>query len=249
MDALRNATHGNPARPVDLAVFRIAGECDKTGAHLTAYDDDADADTEIEAAAAVITESDYATPTLKFVMISLAEPAKTAELTFTGGPEVPRQAFVTMYDAKTIYEAVVDLDARVIDSWTPIPGRFPSYLVEHMTGVEEKVMGDVRWQEALRKRGVTDFSLAMVDPWPAGYYGGQDHYDNSPLICRPLTFMRAAPSEHGYARPVEGLIVTFDLDKMEVLGIEDHGPDGEPGVGRPRRTSHMAAKTPMAAML
>ncbi|KRD13019.1 tyramine oxidase [Mycobacterium sp. Root265] len=179
---------------------------------------------EIEAAAAVITGSDYATPTLKFVMISLAEPAKTAALTFEGA-QVPRQVFATMYDAaaKMIYEAVVDIDARVIESWTPIPGRFPSYLVEHMTGVEEKVREDPRWQEAMRKRGVTDFSLAMIDPWPAGYYGAGDHYDNSPLICRPLTFMRAAPSEHGYARPVEGLIVTFDLDKMVVLDIEDHG--------------------------
>ena len=92
-----------------------------------------------------------------------------------------------------------------------------------MTGVEEKVREDPRWQEAMRKRGVTDFSLAMIDPWPAGYYGAQDHYDNSALICRPLTFMRAAPSEHGYARPVEGLIVTFDLDAMEVIDIEDHG--------------------------
>ena len=35
--------------------------------------------------------------------------------------------------------------------------------------------------------------------------------------------MRAAPSEHGYARPVEGLIVTFDLDAMKVIDIEDHG--------------------------
>ena len=38
-----------------------------------------------------------------------------------------------------------------------MPGRFPSYLVEHMTGVEEKVREDPRWQEAMRKRGVTDF--------------------------------------------------------------------------------------------
>ena len=92
-----------------------------------------------------------------------------------------------------------------------------------MTGVEEVVREDPRWQEAMRKRGVTDFDLAMIDPWPAGYYGAQDHYDNSPLVCRPLTFMRAAPSEHGYARPVEGLIVTFDLDAMKVIDIEDHG--------------------------
>ncbi len=170
--------------------------------------------------------SEYASPTLKFVMIQLAEPAKTAELTFSGLDVPPRCAFATMYDAaaKLIYEAVVDLDASMIDSWKAIPGRFPSYLVEHMTGgVEEKVREDPRWQEAMRKRGITDFDLAMIDPWPAGYYGAADHYDNSPLICRPLTFMRAAPSEHGYARPVEGLIVTFDLDHMEIVDIEDHG--------------------------
>ena len=124
---------------------------------------------EIEAAAAIITGSEYATPTLKFVMVQLAEPAKTATLTFEGALDVPRCAFVTMYDggAKLVSEA--------------------------------------------------------IDPWPAGYYGAQDHYDNSALICRPLTFMRAAPSEHGYARPVEGLIVTFDLDKMEVTDVEDFG--------------------------
>ncbi|MGQ9350361.1 primary-amine oxidase [Mycolicibacterium gilvum] len=180
---------------------------------------------EIESAAAVVRASDYATPTLKFVMIQLAEPAKTPALTFADAPDTPRCAFLTMYDAaaKMIYEAVVDLRAGLIESWTPIPGRFPSYLVEHMTGVEEKVREDPRWQEAMRRRGVTDFSLAMIDPWPAGYYGAQDHYDNSPLVCRPLTFMRAAPSEHGYARPVEGLIVTFDLDAMAVIDVEDHG--------------------------
>jgi primary-amine oxidase len=180
---------------------------------------------EIESAAAVVMASEYATQTIKFVMIQLAEPDKNASLTFAGQYDVPRRAFLTMYDApaKLVYEAVVDLGARVVESWTPIPGRFPSYLVEHMTGVEEKVREDPRWQEAMRKRGVTDFSLAMIDPWPAGYYGAQDHYDNSALICRPLTFVRAAPSEHGYARPVEGLIVTFDLDAMAVVDVEDHG--------------------------
>lgn len=180
---------------------------------------------EIESAARIILESEYGSATLKFVMIQLAEPDKTPELTFDSALVVPRRAFVTMYDgaAKMIYEAVVDVVAGTIDSWKAVPGRFPSYLVEHMTGVEEKVREDPRWQEAMRKRGVTDFSLAMIDPWPAGYYGAQDHYDNSALVCRPLTFMRAAPSEHGYARPVEGLIVTFDLDAMEVIDIEDHG--------------------------
>ena len=70
-----------------------------------------------------------------------------------------------MYDAaaKMIYESVVDIGARVVESWTAIPGRFPSYLVEHMTGVEEVVRADPRWQEAMRKRGVSDFDLAMIE--------------------------------------------------------------------------------------
>jgi Cu2+-containing amine oxidase len=93
-------------------------------------------------------------------MIQLAEPAKTAELTF-GSADVPRCAFATIYDgaAKMIYEAVVDLGARVIESWKSIPGPFPSYLVEHMTGVEETVREDPRWQAAMVKRGITDFDL------------------------------------------------------------------------------------------
>ena len=196
---------------------------DATG-ETTTYPLDPLSGEEIQSAAAIVMASEYASPTLKFVMIQLAEPAKTAELTFVGA-DVARCAFATMYDgaAKMIYEAIVDLRASVIESWKAIPGRFPSYLVEHMTGVEDKVREDPRWQAAMVKRGITDFDLAMIDPWPAGYYGQGDHYDNSPLICRPLTFMRAAPSEHGYARPVEGLIVTFDLDAMEIVDIEDHG--------------------------
>ena len=141
-------------------------------------------------------------------------------------PEAPEKPYETAWRRAS-------LGASMVESWKAIPGRFPSYLVEHMTGVEEKVRADPRWQAAMVERGITDFSLAMIDPWPAGYYGQADHYDNSPLICRPLTFMRAAPSEHGYARPVEGLIVTFDLDSMTVIDIEDHGVVPMPPTAKP----------------
>jgi primary-amine oxidase len=70
-----------------------------------------------------------------------------------------------------------------------------------------------------------DFSLAMIDPWPAGYLGDQDNpaTPGTPRVCRPLTFVRAAPGENGYARPVEGLIVTVDMDTLQVLDVADHG--------------------------
>jgi primary-amine oxidase len=122
---------------------------------------------EIERAAAIVQGSDHTSATLRFVMISLAEPPKPASLEFDEIP--PRKAFTVAYDnaQKMVFEGVVDLDLGAVESWTPVPGRFPSYLAEHMDGVEKVVREDPGWQEAMRKRGVTDFDLAMIDPWPA----------------------------------------------------------------------------------
>ena len=36
---------------------------------------------------------------------------------------------------------------------------------------EEVVKNDPRWQEGMRKRGVEDFDLAMIDPWASSYTG------------------------------------------------------------------------------
>ncbi len=205
---------------IDTSVFS-ANAASTTGAHPL----DPLTPSEIQLASSTITSSDYATDTLRFVMISLQEPAKPAGGDFDLEPTPVRTAFVVAYDnaVKTLYEGIVDLGVPAVVSWTSVPDRFPSYLAEHMDGCEDVIRADPRWQEAMRKRGITDFSLAMIDAWPSGYYGAQDHISNSPLICRPLTFMRTAPSEHGYARPVEGVIVTFDLDSMTVLDVEDHG--------------------------
>ena len=74
----------------------------------------------------------------------------------------------------------------------------------------------------MRKRGVEDFELAMIDPWASSYTGPDDH-PSKRRICRPLTWVRSAPGEHGYARPVENLVATVDLDTMEVVDVADYG--------------------------
>jgi primary-amine oxidase len=180
---------------------------------------------EIRSAAAILRRSRDLGPALRFVMISLLEPPKPAGLDFSLGPVPDRAAFIVTYDRseKMIYEAVVSLAQEAVLSWTPVPDRLPSFLVEDMFGIEEIVRSDARWQEAMRKRGVTDFSLAMIDPWPSGYYGPQDHPATSPRLCRPLTWLRSSRREHGYARPIEGLVVTVDMDAGTVIDVTDHG--------------------------
>ena len=180
---------------------------------------------EIRAAAAILRSQAELTPATRFVMISLAEPPKPPGLDFGRGPAPDRAALVITYDkaARLIHESVVSLTAGSVVSRVAVPDRFPSYIAEDMFTVEELVRSDPRWQEAMRLRGVTDFSLAMIDPWPSGYLGAADHPATSARLCRPLTWMRSAPGEHGYARPVEGLIVSVDMDTMTVTDVTDHG--------------------------
>ena len=174
---------------------------------------------EIASVAALLRQHDGFAPSVRFVSIALHEPAKGDVL---AGRVRDRQAFVVLYDRATsqTVESVASLGERKVMSWTPISGVQPSLMFEEFFAAEDITRMDPRWQEAVRKRGVTDFSLAMLDPWATGY-----DTDCAPgrRLIKPLTFIRSKPDDNGYARPVEGLVVVVDLDRMEVVDVQDHG--------------------------
>ena len=180
---------------------------------------------EVTAAADVLRAAGLVSPSLRFVMTSLHEPPKPADLSFDAAPTPDRRAFVVAWDGaeKVLHEAVVSLTGSSVVSWTPVPGRFPSHIGGQTARTEDAVRADERWRAAVRARGVQDLDLTMIDPWPAGWYGDGDAFASSPRVARALTWVRAAPGEHGYARPVEGVIATVDLDTSTVLDVEDHG--------------------------
>ena len=53
------------------------------------------------------------------------------------------------------FEAIVDLTTRKNKVMERNPGVQPSYLTEDTKIVEDAVRADPRWQEAMRKRGIT----------------------------------------------------------------------------------------------
>jgi len=174
---------------------------------------------EISAVAALLRAHPEFGATTRFVSIALHEPPKQEVL---AGEVSDRRSFAVLYDrtASRTVEAVVSLTSREVLSWTPIVGVQPSLMLEEFFAAEDITRQDPRWQEAVRKRGVEDFSLAMLDPWATGY-----DTDCAPgrRLIKPLTFIRSKPDDNGYARPVEGLIVVVDVDRMEVVDVQDHG--------------------------
>ena len=65
---------------------------------------------------------------------------------------------------------------------------------------------------ALAKRGITDLDDVQIDPWPAGVFGYE--CEDGRRITRCISFLRTDPTDNGYARPIEGLIVHFDMARQ-----------------------------------
>jgi primary-amine oxidase len=171
----------------------------------------------------VRTERNLRPEHVRFVSVNLHEPPKDQVLAFRPGSQVEREAFIVLLDhqeGKT-YEAVVSLTNGRVTSWQHMPDVHPSLTAEEFLECERACQANPDWHAAMRKRGITDFSLCMVEPWSAGNYGIEG--ENGRRITRALTWVRSNPRDNGYARPVENVVTVVDLHAMQVLVVEDYG--------------------------
>jgi primary-amine oxidase len=160
---------------------------------------------------------------MRFVVVTLHEPAKETVLSFRPGDPVEREAFAVLLDKNTnkTYEALVSLTSGRVTSWEYIPDVQPAIMLDEFFECEAAVKASPEWQAAMRKRGIEDFALAMVDPWSAGNLHIED--EQGRRLSRALTWMRSDPNDNGYARPIENLIAVVDLSRNEVIRVEDDG--------------------------
>ncbi len=180
---------------------------------------------EVPKAAAILKEKEGLGDEARFVSIVLHEPHKQRVREWKEGEPVPREAFMVVRNKATrgTYEAIVDLTNEEVVSYEEIPGVQAAITFEEFMQVEDLVRANPEWQEAVRKRGVEDFEMCMLDPWSSGYLGEEDAPERR-RICRPLTWVRIGdPDDNGYARPIENLRIVVDLDDMEVVELIDDG--------------------------
>src|ERR1700754_3248551 len=180
---------------------------------------------EITRAADLLRESGHLGEACRFVSIGLREPAKSAVLAFEAdGSPAAREASAVVLDKADglTYEAVVSLTDAAVTRCEHLPGVQPQVLLEEFFETEEVVRTDPGVQEALRKRGITEFDGVMVDPWSAGHYG--DEEGEVGRLLRGLIWVKmGGPDDNGYAHPVENLVVYVDTNAKRVVKIEDHG--------------------------
>ena len=77
--------------------------------------------------------------------------------------------------------------------------------------VEATVKSDPRWIAAVKKRGITDedIPLVQIDPFSSGYFGLE--FEKGQRIVRAVSYWREDVRDNGYSHPIEGVVAVVDL--------------------------------------
>ena len=163
-----------------------------------------------------------------FCSVALVEPPKAFVKAFKPGDAVPRRLRFLGYDETAAtqpddggFDATVDLVHGTVAVTRIARGQAPIGFAD-VVAATRITKEDPGWQAAMRRRGIEDFDLVQIDPWPAGGF----QHPSIPAghrAHRAIAFVRESKADNGYARPVQGLIAHVDLDAGRVAHLEDHG--------------------------
>ncbi|HEX5095273.1 MAG TPA: primary-amine oxidase, partial [Acidimicrobiia bacterium] len=175
-----------------------------------------------------------------FAHLVLHEPAKEDLARWKTGDPVDREvrALIVPGPALHLVEAVVSVTAGEIREWREVHGMRPALLMTDAINAIFTTKEHPDYIAALAKRGITDLDNVQIDPWPAGVFGYAA--EDERRIARCISFLRADDTDNGYARPIEGVIVHFDMGRNEVIEVIDHGVTPLP----PNRASYYAEDQP-----
>ncbi|KAH1260142.1 Primary amine oxidase [Glycine max] len=157
-----------------------------------------------------------------------------------GGPLIPtklppRKARLVVYNKRSNETSIWIVELREVHAATRgghhrgkvissevVPNVQPPMDAVEYAECEAAVKDFPPFREAMKRRGIEDMDLVMVDAWCVGYHSEADA--PSRRLAKPLIFCRTesdCPMENGYARPVEGIHILVDMQNMEILEFED----------------------------
>ena len=120
---------------------------------------------EITAAVRIVRAERNLHERVRFASVTLHEPPKEVVLNFKQGDPITRAAFIILLDNTdgATYEAIISVTEGKVILWRHIPGAQPSIMLDEFFECEQAVKASPEFQAALRKRGITNFDLLMVD--------------------------------------------------------------------------------------
>ena len=180
--------------------------------------------TEILQAAQLLLDGGAAQPGTVFQSIELREPPKAEVLAFTAGDTRTRRATVFYRQNKRSYKSEINLTAGSYSS-PQLIARSDGQLGLTITEVSDFtfLFSDNRVLQALAARGfesAEELAHIFVTPLTPGVLRLPEEQRR---IVKAQLYYTAGAATNLYARPLEGLMVTADLDDRQVVGVRDTG--------------------------
>jgi primary-amine oxidase len=155
-----------------------------------------------------------------FSTIALDEPTRD-ELAAVAAATDRRALVVAVAGPCALRHAVISLGTDEVLHAEVREGARPTLLFDEILRAAGTVKDDPRWQAAMRARGIDDFDLVQMDPWPTGTFGLA--HEDGRRLTRIVSYLRETPEDNGYARPIEGVLVDVDLGTGEIVDFQDLG--------------------------
>jgi primary-amine oxidase len=179
---------------------------------------------EIRTAVAILRDGGQIDDRWRIASVEVAEPAKALVRGFQPGSDVHRAAIVVCWnraDGQT-YKALVSLTGHTVTSWDHQPGMFANATVDEAHDCAEAMLADPAVIAVLAARGITDLNLVLIDLWTFGAHLVDDRGAGLRIGWCDV-WLREQPESNPYSHLVAGLKLIVDLNKMELLEIEDSG--------------------------
>ncbi len=176
---------------------------------------------EIKAVVTILKNANKINSDSIFAEISLSPPLKVEVWNWKVGQSLPsRKALVVVKQGKEIFAGTVNLMAAKVESWEVVPpiGE-PAILNSEYELSENLLKADSRWQAAMKKRDITNYS--QVTCWDFAATSPLNYPVNQRLLS--MTCGLKTADENFWGHPIEGVKGIVDLNNKKVLEVFDRG--------------------------
>jgi len=178
---------------------------------------------EVEIVTQALRDSGRVQPADLFATMGLREPSKTEVLAWKPGNPSRREAYAVVLKRQLnqTFEGLVDLATRRVVGWEQIPGVQPPWTASEDAEATALIRTNSLWQTAMRKRGITDFPNVAIATWMPGHYpvGAQ----RGGRYFRTAFYYQGSGTNY-YGPPIEGIEAVVDMNRMQVVEVNDTGP-------------------------
>ncbi|TVT97552.1 hypothetical protein EJB05_57182, partial [Eragrostis curvula] len=147
-------------------------------------------------------------------------------------PPLPRRAFVIARAGGESHELRVDVTtnasssssspaaaAAVLSHAVHRGAGFPTLTLDEQFAAVALPPAYPPFSESVRRRGV-DMDDVLCAVFPVGWFGGASAGDGARRVAKMLCFVAGATANF-YARPIEGVTMVVDLDRMAIVEYRD----------------------------